>query len=296
MQQDTLENAPGDVVMTPAAPRTGGCSGCAAASRAAGNGALISSSFVYAIGRIEPHSPSLAVEKEYSQVKKTVSGADITDRQLLQRILNDRQYRYLARQQCWVFSVQGVETYILAPRDPGDYDLLIQTVRPEPAPTDIDVVVGLLGGLAAPDLCNGLVVPIVYFDQIYSFDRTSLIDSLPKPQKDVEKFIASAGDVFDRFMQQADNAGSTDANRALNYLAVRDPSVYTQAALALAKNSSLTAVNVQPSPLTGGRRIVEVIFSFTDRQSDVVQKYFARVDVTEEFPFMTTKLSPYFDR
>jgi hypothetical protein len=182
------------------------------------------------------------------------------------------------------------------PRDPGDYDFLIQSIRPEPKPTDIDVVVGVPGPLATPELCNGLVVPIVYFDQVYSFDRASLLDGLPKPQKDADKFTAAAGDMFDRFMQQADNAGSTDANRALNYLAVRDPSIYAQAAHALAQNSSLTAVNVQPSPLTGVRRIVEVIFSFTNRENDVAQKYFARVDVTEEFPFLTSKLSPYFDR
>jgi hypothetical protein len=272
------------------------CSTCSAAARAGGNAALGSPSYVYAIGHVEPHCPSLAVEKEYSQVKRTLSSAGLTDRQILLRVLSDRQYRYLVRQHCWVFSVQGVETYILVPRDPGDYDLLIQTIRPEPNATDIDLVVGVLGPLATPDLCNGLLVPIVYFDQIYSFDRTSLIEGLPKPHKDIDKFTAGAGDVFDRLMQQADNAGATDANRALNYLAVRDPSVYVHAVSALAHNSSLTALNVQLSPLTGSRRIVEVIFSYTDRQSDVVQKYFARVDVTEEFPFLMTKLSPYFDR
>jgi hypothetical protein len=34
-----------------------------------------------------------------------VESAGLTDRQLLQRIFNDRQYRYLARQHCWVFSL-----------------------------------------------------------------------------------------------------------------------------------------------------------------------------------------------
>jgi hypothetical protein len=44
------------------------------------------------------------------------------------------------------------------------------------------------------------------------------------------------------------------------------------------------------------RNIVEVIFSFTNRATDVVEKQFLRVDVTEEFPFLVTKLSPYYDR
>jgi hypothetical protein len=42
--------------------------------------------------------------------------------------------------------------------------------------------------------------------------------------------------------------------------------------------------------------VVDIIFSFTHRQTDVTEKFFVRVDVTEEFPFLVTKLSPYYDR
>jgi hypothetical protein len=42
--------------------------------------------------------------------------------------------------------------------------------------------------------------------------------------------------------------------------------------------------------------MVEVMFSFTNRATDVVKKFFTRVDVTEEFPFLVTRMSPYFDR
>ena len=41
--------------------------------------------------------------------------------------------------------------------------------------------------------------------------------------------------------------------------------------------------------------MVEVIFSFTNRETNVVDKKFVRVDVTEEFPFLVTNLSPYYD-
>jgi len=41
---------------------------------------------------------------------------------------------------------------------------------------------------------------------------------------------------------------------------------------------------------------VNVIFSFTNRNTDVTQKYFVRVDLTEEFPFLVTKMSPFFER
>ena len=97
-------------------------------------------------------------------------------------------------------------------------------------------------------------------------------------------------------MQLTDNAGTTDGYRALNYLAVRYPAIYASIAEQFADGASLTAVEVRPSPLSSVRKIVEVIFAFTNRTTDVVEKFFVRVDVAEEFPFLVTKLSPYFDR
>lgn len=47
--------------------------------------------------------------------------------------------------------------------------------------------------------------------------------------------------------------------------------------------------------MSGVRRILDVIFSFTNRSTDVIEKQFVRVDMTEEFPFMVTKIGPYFD-
>ena len=194
-------------------------------------------------------------------------------------------------------TIGGLETYIVAPHDPTDVNLLVETLRPNPRPGDVDPVVGMRGPLAPPEMCNGLIVPIVGFDQLYSFDRDSLIGSIPRPERvAAERFREAAGEVFDRIMQLTDNAGATDEHRALNYLTVRYPAIYAAVAQAHGRNSSLTAVDVRPSPLSGVRNIVEVIFSFTDRTTDVVEKQFLRVDVTEEFPFLVTKLSPYYDR
>jgi PatG C-terminal len=98
-----------------------------------------------------------------------------------------------------------------------------------------------------------------------------------------------------RIMQMADNAGAMDEYRALNYLAVRYPAIYATTAEAHEQNCSLTSVTVRPSRLTGTRRIVDVIFAYTHRQTSVTEKYFIRVDVTEEFPFLVIRLSPYYD-
>ena len=255
------------------------------------------SAYVYAIGGIEPRFATLAAEKEFAQATGRAETAGLTDREALHAVLSQRQNRYLARQLCWVFTIEGLDTYILQPRDPADLDLLVEALRPTPRPTDIDCVVGIRGPIAPPELCNGLMVPIVGFSQIYSFDVDSLVKSIPRPEKVTAKsFEAVAEELFDRIMQMTDNAGAMDEHRACNYLAMRYPAIYATAADAFGRNCSLTAIEVRPSPLSGVRKIVEVIFAYTNRQTDVAEKFFVRVDVTEEFPFLVTKMSPYYDR
>jgi hypothetical protein len=254
-------------------------------------------SFVYALGRIEPRFPSPGVEKEFAQATGRAQTKGKTDREALQEVLSARENRYLARQLCWVLTLQGLETYLLIPRDPLDFDLLVEAVRPTPRPTDLDVVIGMRGPIAPPEMCNGLMVPIVGFDQIYSFDRDALIKSIPRPEKvGAKEFQPAAEELFDRIMQVTDNAGATDENRALNYLVVRYPAIYAKVAEQFAVNASLSAVDVRFSPLSSSRKIVDVIFCFTNRNTDVTEKFFVRVDVTEEFPFLVTKMSPYYDR
>jgi hypothetical protein len=260
-------------------------------------GLAATTSHVYAIGRIEPRFPRLSVEKELAQVTGQTDTTGLSNRQALQRVLSEKQNRYLVRQLCWVLSVEGLDTYLLYPRDLSDWDLLIEALRATPSPMDIDVVIGTRGPIAPPELCNGMMLPIVAFDQIYSFDREALIQAIPKPEQfSAEAFAPAATDLFDRIMQLADNAGGADEHRALNYLAIRYPAIYANAAEAFGRNASLTAVETRTSPLSGARKIIEVIFAYTNRNTDVTEKFFVRVDVTELFPFLVTKLSPYYDR
>jgi hypothetical protein len=263
----------------------------------AGNGAMTPPSYVYALGKIEPRFPSLSVEKEFAQATGRAETAGLTDRQALHGVLSERRNRYLVRKLCWVLTIEGLETYILHPHDPADWDLLVEALRPTPRAGDVDAVVGVRGPIAPPQLCNGLLVPIVLFSQIYSFDVDSLIKSIPRPEAMTgEQFTPAAEELFNRIMQMADNAGATDQHRALNYVATRYPAIYATTADAHGRNGALTAVEVRPSRLSGVRRVVDVVLSFTNRQTDVTEKYFVRVDVTEEFPFLVTKMSPYYDR
>lgn len=254
-------------------------------------------SYVYAIGRIEARFPNLAVEKEFAQATGRADTAGKTDQQTFHAVLSKRENRYLVRQLCWVLNIQGLETYLLLPRDPSDIDLLVEAIRPSSSPNDIDVVIGLRGPIAPPEMCNGLMVPIVVFDQIYSFDRDALMKSIPKPEKaTAAQFGPAAEELFNRIMQLTDNAGAADEHRALNYLAMRYPAIYAKTAQEFSQDCSLSGVYTQQSPLSATRKIIDVIFSYTNRNTDFTEKFSVRVDVTEEFPFLVTKMSPYYDR
>jgi hypothetical protein len=252
--------------------------------------------FVYALGRVEARFPRVSVEKEFAQAAARVETTGQTDREVFHAVLSQRENRYLVRQMCWVLTIQGLDTYLLQPRDPADYDLLQSAFRAAPNANDLDVVVGVRGPIAGPDVCNGLMIPIVVFDQIYSFGRDALIGSIPKPEKAAKGFEAAAQEVVDRVMQLTDNAGSDDEHRALNYLVMRYPAIYTTVADGHARNASLTSVDVLPSRLSGTRKIVEVVLSLTNRNNEFKEKHFTRVDVSDEFPFLVTRMSPYYDR
>jgi hypothetical protein len=253
--------------------------------------------YIYAMGKIEPRFPSISIEKEFAQATGRGDAKGLTDRQTMHSIISKRENRYLARKICWVMTIEGLETYILKPRDPGDIDLLLEAIRSEPSRNDLDVVIGVKGPMAPPQLCNGLQVPIVFFDQVYSFDVGSLIKSVPRPEKKAAKeFEPVVTELFERIMQMADNAGATDEYRALNYLTVRYPAIYAIGAQEFERNCSLTGIEVLPSRLSGVRKIVDVVFTYTNRETDVPDMFFVRVDVTEEFPFLVTKMSPYYER
>lgn len=274
-----------------------GCSACgSSAGKASASGGT--SSYVYAIGRVEARFPNLAAEKEFAQAAGRADTAGKTDQQAFHAVLSQRENRYLVRQMCWVLTIQGLETYLLLPRDPADVDLFIEAIRPAPSPNDLDVVIGTRGPIAPPTMCNGLMVPIVIFDQVYSFDRGTLITSIPKPENkgNAVQFASAAEELFQRILQLTDNAGATDEHRALNYLAMRYPAMYAKAAEQFALDFSLTGVEVRPSALSSTRKIVDVIFGYTNRKTDFREKFSVRVDTTEQFPFLVTKLSPYFDR
>ena len=272
----------------------GSCPTCASGNPDSG----MPAAYIYAIGSIKARFPTPSIEKEFVQSMGEGETANLTDQQVLYNVLRD--HRYLANEICWVFAVEGIDVYVLVPRDPTMVDQLVEAVRPSTKGLDVDVIIGTRGPMAPPEMCNGLLVPIVVVDRLYSFDRPTLVKAIPKPKEmkmsDTE-FQTAAEELFDRIQQLADNVGATDEHRALNYLAVRYPAIYVHTTDMFARNFSLRNVDVIPSRLSASpRKLVDVILTYSNRTTDVIEKYYVRVDVTEKYPFLDKRLSPFYDR
>jgi hypothetical protein len=282
-------------------PCSCGKAGCSCDSS---GGEMLTASFVYAIGKVGIRFPNRSIELELSQATGQRPGEETrgaTYEEFVSKALADPANRYIARQVCYILTIEKLETYILVPTDPLDIDRFARAVRPAPDDGDIDVVIGTKGPIASAEMCNGLMLPIVYVDQIYSFDRNTLMKSIPRRKGTSEdQFKKTTKALFDHIIQIADNVGGTDEHRALNYLAVRYDEIYSRTQSMQDENYLFSAVDVRPSRLSGARKIVDVIFSYeshgTGATRGVIRKWFVRVDVTEEFPFLVTPMQEYFER
>ena len=251
--------------------------------------------FVYVLGQVEARFPNRSIEKEFVQIIERSKSANFEHQQAFYSVLSQPENRYLARKLSWILTMEGVPIYILLPTGPEDLNILLEAIRPPACPLDRQVVVGRKGPVAPPEMC-GQEVPMVLVDHLYSLEYNNFMKSIHPELVADEKFKAAALELFRRMMQIADNTGSTEKHRALNYLAVRYLAIYSTAAEKLENSFSLTSAEAIPSRLSDSRKIISVVFSFTNRETGIMEKYFVRVDVTEEFPFIVTKMAPYYDR
>ncbi len=281
--------SPGDAVIEPE------CGAAVPASGTAPDGPQ-APSFVYALGTVEARFPSLGVDREFAQAVHDGETANLTDQQVLHKILRQQENRYLAREICWVFSVEHIDTYVLVPQSETELTQLVEAIKPGNG-IDVSAVIGTRGPLAPAETCNGLQVPMVSCTRIYSFEVEEFVEAIPKPRgMKKETFADAARELFLRLLQLTDNAGELAEHRAVNYLALRYPAIYSQAVEMFAADHKLSGVDVRPSRLGASRQIVDVIFSYVDRKTDVTEKFFVRVDVSEKFPFLVSKLQPFYDR
>lgn len=268
------------------------------------------SQYVYALGTVIARFPNMSLEKEFVQAVKHEDVHRIDERAIQYDILNRSHYRYIARDMCWVFSIQNVDTYILEPQTDGELQQLIDMLSKDPediyiqhGAADVDVVIGELGPIASPEKCNGLQIPVVIVNHTYSFKVQEFLDGIsielgPGHSLSPDQVNELKLKVLSMLMQLADNVGNLDEHRAINYLALRYPKVYEQTILESQQDNSLHGVSAQMSRLNanGTRRIVDIIFTYSNKSSDVKTRFYASVDVGGMFPFLMDRLQPYYER
>ena len=266
------------------------------------------SGFVYAIGTVEAEYPNVAIEREMQAMARHLGVHPTPDADMPMKQTEDRTWqhavfsadrkmtRYLARQLSWRLTIEDLPVFVLEPRNGEDFDDLIDCLaRPKypkaklrkgqkadkdhPAvveppfgqPLDLDVVVGV-AGLQTPDGIE------VVMDQLFTMQ--------PVPG------------LGEHFVQMADNWGLSDEDRAYNFLVARyEPTASNLAGIH--EDYKLTGVPSFSSRLSGsGARIVRAVFTYRRNGDNTAleQKYFVRVDVTHEFPFIVTTWHPYLER
>jgi hypothetical protein len=267
--------------------------------------------YVYAIGRLRAVFPSKDIEKEYQQLLTQEDLRATTEEQRLYNVLSRPENVFLAREMAWIFEIQDVATYVLQPRSSVELQAMLDAIKPDdPTQLEYDVIIGTQEPLPGVQVD----LPAVVVNRLYHFTAKSFAESIPIPSaisgmptgtaKDqaTASFRAMVLAIFQDMLQMADNTGDADKHRALNYVSLNYPDIYAlkwqpSGPGGASTNDLLnfTGVEVRHSPLSNLRKIMEVIFNYMS-SSGVASRYYTTVDVTGQFPFLVTKLQPYFER
>lgn len=261
------------------------CPGCASRAQAPQH-------YVYALGRIEVRFPTLGLEREYQQ-RERAQGPEPEGR--LARLCAVLQKNpHLAAQACYLFTVGGSPAYILAPA--GNYlrGELFEALAAGETENAYAVVVGRLGPMAPPQACGGVLAPALLVDQLYTFRLDEWSGTLGQTVAAAladrgippERFDETARALFRRIVQSTENVGATDVHRALNYLIMQHPGIFLIAAEKREKHV-LDRIETRLVQGVSGRRQVAVILAFVEQSTGIPERWFTRVDVTEEWPFVS---------
>lgn len=261
--------------------------------------------WVYAIGQLTPRFPDLGVEKEVAQA---AGGAGNVGNDELRALLVQPENEYLIRQMCWVFTVGGIDVFMLACRDGAEAARLVDALpAADEAEHTLQVVVGASVTADPRDPCGSNSLPTVRVDQMLTFTIDEFIEALitagggaedgkDNPREaDEPGARRAAKDLFAQLTRRSHNWGVAAEDRARNYVALRYSHLYRLAADARRGGKTLVAIDVRPFAKPAGREVVSVQLLFRARRTDVAERYQCLVDVTDRFPFLAAPLTAVYD-
>ncbi|MCB9758410.1 MAG: hypothetical protein H6739_01085 [Alphaproteobacteria bacterium] len=261
---------------------------------------------VYAIGQLRFQFPNRSVTQEFNQASGRLQNV-MPDSWLPFAVLGQGRNVYLARDTCWVMQVPGpnpagrggdpaqpVDAYILKPRSIAELNEMVDAIQPRTGEIVYIAAIGSRGPVAPPEICNGLQLPVVVVNQLYGFTETDFVNGVSGA---TGVSVSSVASTFNKLMSLSDNAGATPEHRAINYLMLRYPNIYTIVDQLLNDGTgpySFSSITARKADVQGVREIVEVVMHFTQRVTQVRIQWSCKVDTTGQFPFMVAPLSPYY--
>ncbi len=247
--------------------------------------------FAFAIGKVDMRFPNLGLEREFQRVAQGKNAGANRRGEPIAAVL--REHRHISARVCPLLLIANVPAYVVAPASSHIRDALIDALAAGDKPDQWVTVIGRLGPPCRPTDCAGVVAPILFADEIYSFsvgewsaDLARALKAAIQAKKTTEKALVSvATEVFSSVVNSLQNSGATDQHRALNYVLLRHPGLF----LAAAERSGravLEKIETRQVPALASRRQVAVVLSFIDSATGVVERLFSRIDVTDEWPFI----------
>jgi hypothetical protein len=256
--------------------------------------------YVFAVGKLDVRFPNLGLEREFQRAaqRMTVSGEKERGTrgagargERIARVLRD--HRHIAMRICPLLKVGGVPAYVIAPAAAYVRDSLIEALPTIDKDDQWAVAIGRLGPLCRPSDCGGVVAPVLSCEELYSFsidewatDLAAALQPAIEAKRVTKQAVADAArELFATVLSSAENAGATDAHRALNFALVRHPGLF----LAAAERSGravLDKIETRLLPGLSGRRQVGIVLTFVDSTTGVPERQFSRIDVTDQWPFV----------
>ncbi|NQZ10092.1 MAG: hypothetical protein HRT35_23325 [Algicola sp.] len=269
-----------------------------------------SPNYVYVIGNINAHFPTLSIEKAFYQalqVDKLGTGNfaqvndDVTLTQQnhstklkpdLYKVLSKPQNINLAREMVWTLdNLDNNEVYTLLPLSNDLLCQFIAVLNPDYQSSQV-IVVGneiTVGDNTTPKVATSNLMLV----SNQSVSQTAAHEQ----QFNNERF----NELVDELLSLNTNDGYGHKDRALNYVLYQNPIIYQKSYnLSFQTNSKganpngFQLVNVRVmTDFSGSRIVAKVIFDYQGINSGARQSWYAAVDVTGEYPFLLVDWKRY---
>jgi hypothetical protein len=250
--------------------------------------------YVLAAGKLKPEFPSDSVKREFYRVVVPPPETTPTDAYFYSVLSNASNF-YLAKSLCWIFEIGGIESYVVIPANSNQLKAFI-TVLNQQDKTDpmFDTVVGRLGPMAPPEMCNGRTLPLLMLCRLENQTVTSFVASI---NKETALDTTVAENLFNNLIKLTDNNGSSDEHRAVNYLVLTCIDLYRFLGDSLSESVNDTqifpfnGVTAKPIDGNGGRKKIQIVFQYENPKTTAQEYLNCEVDVTDMFPFVAVNIS-----